>query len=43
MKLPWEKRSRNRALVTAAVAVGLVLLALPFVPSVRRYVLMESM
>jgi hypothetical protein len=30
-------------IVAAAIALGLALLALPLVPSVRRYALMESM
>ncbi len=44
MKLPWNRSRRNRrALVGAAFALGIAVLALPLVPSLRRYMVMESM
>ncbi len=47
MKLPWNRWTpesrRRRAYMTAAVVLGALLLALPLVPSLRRYARLESM
>ncbi len=43
MRRSWRKSGRSRTAVRAAIALGVVLLALPLMPSLRRYVLMESM
>ncbi len=43
MKQPWRKWRKNRVAIAAAIAVGIMLLALPLAPSLRRYAVMESM
>ena len=43
-KRPWKRSRRTGAWVGASIAAGVLLLvALPLVPSLRRYVRMESM
>ncbi len=43
MKLPWKRSRGNTMLGLAALGIGVVLLALPLMPSLRRYMRMESM
>jgi hypothetical protein len=43
MKLPWNRTRRRRGILAAAIALGAIVLALPLLPSFRRYVRIESM
>ncbi|MFL5263788.1 MAG: hypothetical protein ACJ79L_15390 [Anaeromyxobacteraceae bacterium] len=42
--MSWRRRSGTRdALVGAAVVLGVIVLALPFMPSLRRYARIKRM
>ncbi len=40
---PWKRSRRSGAWVGISIAAGVVLLSIPLIPSLRRYVRMESM
>ncbi len=40
---PWNRSRRTGAWIGMSIAAGVLLLAIPLLPSLRRYVRMETM
>ncbi|HET9594026.1 MAG TPA: hypothetical protein VFP65_00495 [Anaeromyxobacteraceae bacterium] len=43
MRVRWKRTRRRRGLLAAGIALGALMIALPLMPSLRRYVRIETM